>query len=338
LAPTRRDASTPRPPRVALGAKVFLAAPWSIAAALGVALGVTAVQANRLANQSLWRELADVQRGARALLAGRAATLAGMSRVSVQDEKLRERLRNRDQRADALEQANRFRQQLAAAWVLVTDQRGILVARTDYPEEVDVDLSRGALVAGALSGESSSGAWLDDRLHQLFMAVAVPLAAAPSAPPDGAVLAAYALDDTLALEIKRATTADVVLFALDTLARPYVVGSTLPREAVGPALAADTGAWRRFASDSGILEVAALVAGEHLIGVASPIRSGGGDAFGGVIVFRSREREAGAFAALRRSAALAFALGLALAFFVTARLLRTRDTPGPPSTRPAADR
>jgi hypothetical protein len=312
----------------------------SLAALLAVALGLATAQANRLADQSLRRGLPDVQRGVQVLLAGRAATLAGMSRVIVQDAKLRERLRNRDDHADALDQAERCRALLGAAWVLVTNERGVLVVRTDYPEEVDADLSRGALVAGALSGESSSGAWLDERLHGLFMAVAVPLAAASGEPdkPEGALVAAYALDDSLALEIKRSVTADVVLFALDTLDRPSVIGSTLPREAVGPALAADTGAFRRFASDSGVLEVAALVGGEHLIGVASPIRSGGGDAFGGVIVFRSREREAATFTGLRRTVAVAFALALTVALFGSARFLRTRDTPGPPSIRPAADR
>ena len=316
------------------------AATLSLAVLLGVALGLATAQANRLADQSLRRGLADVQRGVQLLLAGRAATLAGMSRVSVQDAKLRERLRNRDDHADALDQAERCRALLGAAWVLVTNERGVLVLRTDHPEEVDADLSRGALVAGALSGESSSGAWLDERLHRLFMAVAVPLGAASAEPakPEGALVAAYALDDSLALEMKRSTTADVVLFALDTLDRPYVIGSTLPREAVGPALAADTGALRRFASDSGVLEVAALVGGEHLIGVASPIRSGGGDAFGGIIVFRSREREAATFTGLRRTVAVAFALALAVALFVSARFLRTTDPPGPPSIRPAADR
>ena len=316
------------------------AATLSLAVLLGVALGLATAQANRLADQSLRRGLADAQRGVQLLLAGRAATLAGMSRVSVQDAKLRERLRNRDDHADALDQAERCRALLGAAWVLVTNERGVLVLRTDHPEEVDADLSRGALVAGALSGESSSGAWLDERLHRLFMAVAVPLGAASAEPakPEGALVAAYALDDSLALEMKRSTTADVVLFALDTLDRPYVIGSTLPREAVGPALAADTGALRRFASDSGVLEVAALVGGEHLIGVASPIRSGGGDAFGGIIVFRSREREAATFTGLRRTVAVAFALALAVALFVSARFLRTTDTPGPPSIRPAADR
>jgi hypothetical protein len=280
----------------------------SLAVLLGVALGLATAQANRLADQSIRRSLADVGHGVQILLAGRAATLAGMSRVSIQEEQVRKRLRNRDERADALDQAERCRALLGAAWVLVTDERGILVVRTDAPEEVDADLSRGALVAGALTGETSSGAWLDDRVHRLFLAVAVPL----GAKSEGALVAAYALDDSLALEIRRATSADVVLFALDTLDRPFVIGSTLPRDAVGQALAADTALFHRFATDSTPGEVRAVVGEEHLIGLTSPIRSGGGDAFGGVIVFRSREREAAAFAWLRRTLVVAIALGLAV--------------------------
>src|SRR3989449_3129352 len=90
--------------------------------------------------------------------------------------------------------------------------------------------------------DETSGAWVDERRRKLFMAVAVPLRASPQAAPQGSLIAAYAIDDTLAHQIRQATTTDVVFFALDTLNRPYIVGSTLPREAVEPALVAHTGA------------------------------------------------------------------------------------------------
>jgi serine/threonine-protein kinase len=322
-----RDSSATRPARVGLGAKIFVAATLSIAAVLGVTLGLTTVQADRTADQSIRRALGGVRRGVQAFLAGRTATFVGMSGVSAEVPQFRERLLKSADRSNVLDQAAEYRQLLGAAWVLVTNERGILVARTDYPEQFDVDLSRGALVAGALSGETSSGAWLDDRLHRLFMAVAVPLRASASAVPQGALVAAYAIDDTLAQQIKQATTTDVVFFALDTLARPYVVGSTLPRDEVGPALAADTAALRRFVGDSGSGEMSAIVGGEHMIGLASPIRSAGGDAFGGFVAFRSHERELAAFAALRRTLAVAFALGLGLAL-VSAYVL-ARQIAGP---------
>src|SRR5439155_1327272 len=92
------------------------------------------------------------------------------------------------------------------------DDHGILVARTDYPTETDIDLSRGALVANALSGEPTNGAWLDDRLRRLFEAVAVPLRASANAAPQGVLIAAYAVDDSPAQAIKQATTTDVAFF------------------------------------------------------------------------------------------------------------------------------
>ncbi len=307
------DASATRTARLGLGAKIFIAATLSVVGVLGVTLGLTSLSADRTADESIRRALAGVRRGVQAFLTGRTATFVGMSAVSAEVPQFRERLLKASERSNVLDQAEEYRHLLNAAWVLVTSERGILVARTDYPAESDIDLSRGALIANALSGDETSGAWLDERLRKLFIAVAVPLRASPTATPQGALVAAYAIDDSLAQEIKQATTTDVVFFALDTLNRPYIVGTTLPRDAVEPALVADTGAMGALARDSAGTEVAANVAGEHLIGLASPIRSAGGDAFGGFVAFRSHDRELAAFRALQRTIGFAVLLGLLLA-------------------------
>ena len=207
----------------------------------------------------------------------------------------------------------KYRRLLGAAWVLVTNERGILVARTDYPTQFDVNFSRGALIANALSGEPANGAWLDEERRRLFMAVAVPLRASPTESPRGALVAAYAIDDALAEQIKQATTTDVVFFALDTLHRAYIVGTTLPRGVIEPVLAADTQAIAALPRDSAGTELTADVDGERLLGLASPIRSAGGDAFGGFVAFRSHDRELGAFRALQRTIGFAVVLGLLLA-------------------------
>jgi eukaryotic-like serine/threonine-protein kinase len=307
------DASATRPARLGLGAKIFIAATLSVAGVLGVTLGLTSLQANRTADESIRRALAGVRRGVQAFLAGRTATFAGMSAVSAEVPQFRERLLKAAERSNVLDQAEEHHRLLGAAWVLITDEHGVLVARTDYPTESDIDLSRGALIANALSGDETSGAWLDERRRKLFMAVAVPLRASPQAAPQGSLIAAYSIDDTLAHQIKQATTTDVVFFALDTLNRPYIVGSTLPREVVEPALVADTAAMASLARDTAGTELAADVDGERLIGLASPIRAAGGDAFGGFVAFRSHERELGAFRALQHTIGFSLALGLLLA-------------------------
>src|SRR5216110_2917366 len=307
------DASATRVTRLGLGAKIFIAATLSVTGVLGVTLGLTSLVANRTADESIRRALAGVRRGVQAFLAGRTATFAGMSAVSAEVPQFRERLLKAAERSNVLDQAEEHRRLLGAAWVLITDEHGVLVARTDYPTESDIDLSPGALIAGALSGDETSGAWVDERRRKLFMAVAVPLRASPQAAPQGSLIAAYAIDDTLAHQIRQATTTDVVFFALDTLNRPYIVGSTLPREAVEPALVADTGAMAALTRDTAGTELVADVDGERLIGLASPIRSAGGDAFGGFVAFRSHERELGAFRALQHTIGFSLALGLLLA-------------------------
>src|SRR5438034_4517278 len=80
-----------------------------------------------------------------------------------------------------------------------------------------------------------------------------------------------------------------------------------------PALVADSGAMAALTRDTAGTELAADVDGERLIGLASPIRSAGGDAFGGFVAFRSHERELGAFRALQHTIGFSLALGLLLA-------------------------
>jgi len=203
------DTSATRP-AFGLFAKVFLASALLVVAVLGITFGVTSLQANRTADESIQRALSNTRGAVGAYLAARTRTFAGMSAVSAEVPQFRERLLTSRERQNVLDQADEYRDLIGAAWVLVTNRDGILLARTDYPEEYDIDVSRGALVANALGGEQTSGAFIDDRdttAVRLYMAVATPLAARGAA-PQGVLVAAYALDDSLALAIKQATNSE----------------------------------------------------------------------------------------------------------------------------------
>jgi len=303
-------------PAFGLTAKIFAASALLVVAVLGITFGVTSVQANRTADASIQRALSNTRRAVANFLAARTRTFAGVSAVSAEVPQFRERLLTSRERQNVLDQAEEYRDLIGAAWVLVTNRDGILLARTDYPEEYDVDLSRGALVANTLGGDQTSGAFIDDRdtsAVRLYMAVATPLAARGAA-PQGVLVAAYALDDSLAQAIKQATNSEVVFFALtnDSVPRPVVVAGTLPAAEVGAALA---GALHvdSLGTDTVGVRMTAQVGGEHLIGLAGPIRSAGGDVFGGFLALRSREAELAAFATLRRTMLYAIVLGVLLA-------------------------
>ena len=308
-----------------LAGKIFLGSTLLVVAVLGATFGVTSLQANRTADASIHRALLGTRSAVDDYLAARTRTLGRASTVATDVPQYRQRLLNQRERAEALDQAREIDSLIDASWVLVTNGDGVLIARTDYPDQFDRNMAVAPLVASALNGEQTSGAWLDDVQNKMFIAVGTPLRDKPTAAPQGTLVAAYEISDSLARAIQQATSSDVVFFALDTLNRPYVVGSTVPREDIGPALttavrpealAADTGG-------GGMAMSAAMRGGdEHLVGLAGAIRSPAGDLRGGFVALRSREAELAAFRALQRTMLLAIGLGvvLALAFaFVQAR-------------------
>jgi len=306
--------------------KIFLSSALLVVAVLGVTLGVTSLEANRTADAAIHRGLVSTRHAVENFLAARTRTVGVVSAASGQIPQFRQRLFTSRSRAEILDQAQEYQSLIGAAWVLVTDKDGILLARTDYPEEYDRDLSRGALIATGLSGEQSHGAFIDDRDSaniRLFVAVATPLRDRPEAAPQGVLVAAFGLDDSLATAIREATNSDVVFFAfpVDSAQPPVVTGSTLPREdlvaALGPVRASALSA----GADSGVA-MATAVGGEHLVGLAAPVRSAAGDPFGGFIAFRSRDAELAAFRTLQRTIVVALVLGVLLAFasaFLVAR-------------------
>ena len=310
-------------PAFGLTAKIFLASALLVVAVLGITFGVTSIQANRTADASIHRALLGTRRAVDDYLAARTRTLGRASTVATDVPQYRQRLLNHRDRAEVLDQADDVRGLIGAAWVLVTNSDGILIARTDYREQFDRDLSIAPLVANALSGEQTSGAWLDDVQGTMFIAIGTPLRDRPTSAPLGALIATYQIDDSLARAIKQATSSDVVFFALDTLDQPVVVGSTLPAEEIAPVLK-NTVRAEALAADTGGegMPLTAAMTGQHLIGLAGAIRSPGGDVRGGFVALRSREAELAAFNALQRTMLFAVALGVVLALvfaFVQAR-------------------
>ena len=310
-------------PAFGLTAKIFLASTLLVVVVLGITFGVTSVKANHTADASIHRALLSTRRAVDDYLTGRTRTLGRASTVATDVPQYRQRLLDKRNRAEALDQADDIRGLVGAAWVLVTNSDGILIARTDYREQYDRDLSVAPLVANALSGDQTSGAWLDDVQGTMFMAIGTPLRDRPTSAPLGALIATYQIDDSLAAAIKQTTNSDVVFFALDTLNKPVVVGSTVPAQDIAPvlqstvqpaALAADTGGEG--------MPLAAAMGSQHLIGLAGAIRSPSGDVRGGFVALRSREAELAAFNALQRTMFYAIALGVVLALifaFVQAR-------------------
>src|SRR5579864_523380 len=169
--PTRRMrdvSSTSRRPRFGLAWKIFLASVVLIVAVLGATLVYTSWQANRAADASIRRALANTHHAVDAQLDARTRAMAAAAQTAASVPQYRTRLLESRKHADALDQANDIRNLTGAAFALVTNSEGILIARTDRPAEDSVDYSGGALIANALSGDSARGAFGDLQTHSLF--------------------------------------------------------------------------------------------------------------------------------------------------------------------------
>ena len=311
-----RDASsTNRGLRLGLAWKVFFASVVLIVAVLGATLVYTSWQANRAADASIQRALQNTHRAVDAQLAARTRAMAAAARAAASVPQYRTRLLESRQREDALDQATEIRNLAGAAWAMVTDGEGILIARTDRPTDFNIDYSRGALVADALSGDQVTGAFGDLTTHNLYYAVALPLRASPQDAPQGALVVAYAFDNALAASIKEATQTDLVFFSVDTLGVPFPVGSTVPAAEITPVLAANLGA-DSVAGDTSGMAMNAEMGGSHFLGLEERILSAGGDRLGGYVALRSREAEMAPFKALQRTLYYAFGVGCALALLL----------------------
>ena len=310
-----RDASsTDKGPRFGLAWKVFAASVVLIVAVLGATLVYTSWQANRAADVSIRKALQNTHRAVDAQLEGRTRAMAAAATAAASVPQYRTRLLQGQKRADVLDQANEIRNLAGAAWAMVTNSDGLLIARTDQPAADSIDYSNSVLFSNALSGDQTTGAFGDLQTHSLYYAVAIPLRASPQDAPQGVLVVAYPFDDALAAAIKEATQTDLVFFSVDTLGRPYPVGATVPAAELLPVLAANIGA--DTSADTTGMEMAADMSGSHYIGLEEKILNAGGRRLGGWVALRSRDQEMATFRTLKRALYYAFGVGFVLALVV----------------------
>ena len=313
-------ASATRGPRLGLRGKIFIAATVLVVAVLGVTFGVTSIQANRTADASIQGALGRTAAAVENLLGAHTRTLAASAMAAASVPQYRERLLNARQPAEVLDQADDIRDLAHAAWILVTDEEGTLIARTDARERRGEPLGKGGLIASALNGEETSGAWADEATKKLYMAVGIPLQTSPGAVPRGVLVATYELGDSLAQEIHDATLSDVVFFFVDTTGASHVIGSTIDPAAAQQGLTGLDAA--ALNADTAGTQIAAQAGDVHLVGRAAPIRSAGGSVLGGFVALRSRDAELAGFRALQRTIGIVVGLGLVLALVLAFGLAR----------------
>ena len=282
-----------------------LTLPWKVflggIAVLGLVLVLVFAMLSRWARQSgeavVQRELEQSADLVAQYLSARQRSLAGGARVFVQNPNFRsfvhERLRD-----ELLDQTLEAQEQLDAEWVFVVDESGVLLAKSDEPSAAGVSMGSVPLIAGALQGSVTTGFGVSgDSL--LFQAVAVPIVV-PGQAPIGALVATKAVDSTLALAAKAASSADIVFYVRD--GGPRVVVTSFDQRPPGPLVAGVASQPRGHVSLGGV----------RYASQAAALTTSGGSIVGGYVVMSARDAAGADVAEVRRALSFAALLGLAL--------------------------
>ena len=294
-----------------IAGRVFVGTAAIVCTVLLAALAIASFSARRTLRETERRGLEQAADLTAQLLAGRGRSLAGGARVFVQGPSFRALVAER-QHDDILDQTFEASSQLGADWVFITDERGVLLAKSDEPGVQGVAMADIPLIEGALEGRTTAGYGIS-RDTLLFQAVAVPIVV-PGAAPVGVLVATKLVDHQMAQDVRAATGAEIVFYTLDARGRAHLAATSLdsarwaatalpagsPNDSVGPAAAA------RAART-------ALIGGVPYTLHGASLTTAGGEAVGGFIVGRPEGAASEQLAGVRRSLIVAGLLGLVLA-------------------------
>ena len=318
---------------LSLTTRIFGSTAVVVAAVLGVTLFFTSREAERTADTTVSRALAQAKDQIATQLDARRRALQGQAEIFATEPNFRSLVQSKAKLGDLLDQVIEAHERIGADWVQVTDAAGILLAKSDDPGADPTDLSGSALISGALGGRPVDGYGKEPAPRGLFQAIAVPVTVQAGAGQRvvGTLMAVRAIDTSFAQSVKSASpdSIDVAFFALDS-AGPRVVTSTIGTDSdLRRAIAGMP--WptaRDPAADSAPVAVrtTAQVGGVRYVTLGAPLRAASGSLVGGMVVFRNRDREFAAFRRLKQTIIVGGVLGLAftgiLAFGIARQITR----------------
>jgi serine/threonine-protein kinase len=296
--------------RFPLTLKIFAATALVVVVVLLGTLALVSAQATHNADEALQRRLENTSAVAGRFIDAENTELAAGARAATQNPAFIAEYGKGGSGA-FLDLAESFKGILGADYVLITDNRAVLKARTDDPSASGSPYDP-PIVVQAIDGKQGAGYVLQAD-QRLYLAVSTPLKDLASGVVEAAVVAARQVTDTLAAAVKRASGSEVVFYLLDKDDNPVVVASTVPRTPeLQQVVTASVAGLAKGGAAAGRAE--ATLGGDRLIGLTHPLQNQGSDhPIGGYLALRSRSQELAGFHRTQRTIVLAGLAGLALA-------------------------
>jgi HAMP domain-containing protein len=301
-----------------LTTRVFASTAAIVAVVVGAALLIGSASLRGASDAAAKRGLEQSVDLVAQFLDGRQRSLAGGARVFVQAPYFRTLVAER-RKDDLLDQAREAVEQLGAHWVMITDSRGIMLAKSDEPQAAGDSLGSVPLIEGALRGGTTTGFGVS-RDSMLFQAVAVPIVL-PGLQSIGVLVATQLVDSSFAVDVRAATASELVFAARDASGGLRVSTSTIGHDS---SVASAIGSLGQ--RDDATTRPAIVIRGKDYFAQTASLTTAGGDPIGAFIVMHPRDVEPESIADVRRSlviaAVIGFALALASAYFAARRVTR----------------
>ena len=296
--------------------KILLFTSLLVVALVGTSLVFTTVQADRLANENVERDLAETRQVWETFQADRYNKLKLGIRVLGNDPAFKSLVSETRDAATILDTLKERNAEIKADFFIVTDSAGVVLVRTDRPAAQGEDLSGALIVKKPLEGEESATVWRS--ADRLYHAVSVPMATGPEL--QGVLVAGYGINEALASDIRKLTHSEIAFVTVSPGAPPQLAASTLgPRE---PALRAALGRPELASGSAEKFEVD--LADDRHVGIEAPLKTATAETVGAVMALRSMNAEMAGFRRFRNSLVLVsagvMALGLLVAYLAATRI------------------
>lgn len=300
-----------RPLSPSLGTRIFLVNAGLLLLAVGSSVALTWTLGNRIATKAARDRILATNSVQSAFQQQRYELLLGPVRLLAQLPTFKAYIVeaiDTNNPAAVFDQLTERQRDLGYDLALLLNASGVLFARTDDPEAHGTDLSRNPFVAQARKG-TASGVWQEG--SKLYYAVAEPLTVAQDPAPllFGYLVAGFALDDRLALDVQRITGSEVAYLAGGP-GGPTVVATTLE-----PALEEKLLAALRLKGDllgrviqrgDAVDQLELEVDGRNWVALLTPLRDAAGAPVGASVALASLDRE---LATYRRIQGLLLGIG-----------------------------
>jgi serine/threonine-protein kinase len=313
---------------LSLGTKLFLTTALLILASVGTAVVVTSRYGTTVADQAVREALTASSTAQTQAQQQRYEQLRLVGQLFQTDAALQSYVAETAEAADArsvLDLLGERQASLGYDFAILLDSRGHVVGRTDKPSSTGEDLANEPLVKKAIEDGEANGVWQEG--DRLYFAVAVPVVKAFVL--QGYLVTGFRLDDTLALDLKRGTGADVAYIAR-TGTGPQVVASTLnsaEASALVESLRRQGDLMAKTLDRGQVTERASLsLGGRAVVGLISPLRDAAGQPVGASVSLASSDRAAAGYRRIQQVLAVVGGLSIliagALSYLLSRRAMR----------------